>query len=96
MGWSFRKSIKLGAVRLNLSKSGVGGSVGVKGYRKGIDAKGRKSALRVIYPTLNGISKSIVLDSVKEALKQCVVKVEDIPQEIISDLADFMKIKKPV
>ncbi len=42
MGWSFRKSIKLGFVRVNLSKSGIGGSVGVKGYRKGIDAKGRQ------------------------------------------------------
>lgn len=41
MKWSFRKSIKLGPVRVNLSKSGVGGSIGVKGFRKGIDAKGR-------------------------------------------------------
>ena len=41
MKWNFRKSIKLGPVRVNLSKSGVGGSIGVKGFRKGIDAKGR-------------------------------------------------------
>lgn len=41
MAWKFKKSIKLGPVRLNLSQSGVGGSIGVKGYRKGIDANGR-------------------------------------------------------
>lgn len=28
MGWSFRRSIKLGPLRLNLSKSGIGTSVG--------------------------------------------------------------------
>ena len=33
MGFSFRRSIKLGPLRLNLSKSGVGLSAGVKGAR---------------------------------------------------------------
>lgn len=33
MGFRFRKSIKLGPVRLNLSKSGVGYSIGGKGFR---------------------------------------------------------------
>jgi hypothetical protein len=28
MGWNFRRSIKLGPVRLNLSKSGIGTSMG--------------------------------------------------------------------
>jgi hypothetical protein len=41
MGLSFRKSFKLGPLRLNLSKSGVGASVGVKGARVGVDAKGK-------------------------------------------------------
>jgi hypothetical protein len=40
MGIRFRKSFKAGPVRVNLSKSGVGASVGVKGARVGIDAKG--------------------------------------------------------
>lgn len=42
MAWNFRKSIKIGPVRVNLSKAGVGASIGVKGFRKGVDAKGRK------------------------------------------------------
>jgi len=41
MAWRFRKSIKLGPLRLNLSKSGVGSSIGVRGFRVGQDAKGR-------------------------------------------------------
>jgi hypothetical protein len=41
MAWRFRKSIKLGPLRLNLSKSGIGTSIGVRGFRVGKDAKGR-------------------------------------------------------
>jgi hypothetical protein len=42
MGWSFRKSMKCGPLRINLSKSGVGYSIGGKGFRTGVNAKGRK------------------------------------------------------
>jgi len=41
MSWSFRRSIRLGPLRFNLSKSGVGTSVGVRGFRVGKNAKGR-------------------------------------------------------
>lgn len=41
MGFRFRKSKKIGPVNLNLSKSGVGASVGVKGYRVTKTASGR-------------------------------------------------------
>jgi len=41
MGWGFRRSLKLGPLKLNFSKSGVGYSVGVRGFRVGTDAKGR-------------------------------------------------------
>lgn len=41
MGLRFRKSIKMGPFRLNLSKSGIGYSVGVKGYRVTKTATGR-------------------------------------------------------
>jgi hypothetical protein len=42
MGWSFRKSVNLGPLRINLSKSGVGYSVGTRGFRVGQDARGRR------------------------------------------------------
>lgn len=40
MGFYIRKSISLGPVRFNLSKSGIGTSVGVKGFRVGTGPRG--------------------------------------------------------
>ena len=40
MGWYLRKSLRLGPLRINLSKSGIGGSVGVTGFRVGAGPKG--------------------------------------------------------
>lgn len=42
MGWSWSKSVGVGPFRVNLSKSGVGFSVGGKGFRTGVNSKGRK------------------------------------------------------
>ena len=42
MGWSFRKSVNLGPLRVNLSKTGVGSSWGIPGFRVGVAADGRK------------------------------------------------------
>lgn len=41
MGWSFRKSFSLGPFRINFSKSGWSYSVGLGGFRWGVDTKGR-------------------------------------------------------
>ena len=41
MGFSYRKRINMGPLRINVSKSGVGVSAGPKGIRMGIDSKGR-------------------------------------------------------
>ena len=43
MGWYFRRSLGLGPFRLNLSKSGLGWSVGGRGFRTGVDARGRRT-----------------------------------------------------
>ena len=42
MGFFIRKSINIGPIRLNLSKSGRGVSVGVKGARVGTRPDGKK------------------------------------------------------
>jgi hypothetical protein len=42
MGWSYRKSVKLGPFHVNLSKSGVGYSVGGRGFRAGVSSRGRR------------------------------------------------------
>lgn len=42
MGWSFRKSFSFGPFRINLSKSGIGFSLGAKGFRVGQSSTGRR------------------------------------------------------
>jgi hypothetical protein len=42
MSWNWRKSLRFGPFKINLSKSGVGYSLGLPGYRLGTDAKGKK------------------------------------------------------
>lgn len=42
MGWSFRKSVNLGPFRVNMSRSGLGYSVGAGGFRTGVRANGRR------------------------------------------------------
>lgn len=40
MGWYLRKSVKMGPMRLNFSKRGIGVSTGVKGFRVGTGPRG--------------------------------------------------------
>ena len=42
MGFSYRKSVKVGPFRINLSNRGVGYSVGGRGFRTGVSASGRR------------------------------------------------------
>src|SRR5687768_17241805 len=40
MGWYIRKGFSLGPLRLNLSRSGMGASLGVRGARIGVGPRG--------------------------------------------------------
>lgn len=42
MGWNFRRSISFGPLRVNIGKTGVGYSVGGRGFRTGIRSDGRR------------------------------------------------------
>jgi hypothetical protein len=42
MGFSFRKSVNIGPFRVSASRSGIGYSVGGRGFRVGKNARGRK------------------------------------------------------
>lgn len=63
MGLRFRKSISLGGARINISKKGIGASVGVKGARitKTADGKTRKTlsvpGTGISYVTESGAKK---------------------------------------
>ncbi len=41
MAWYLRKSVKIGPVRFNFSKNGVGTSIGFKGFRVGVKSSGK-------------------------------------------------------
>ena len=59
MGFYFRKSVGLGPFRVSLSKSGVGYSVGGRGFRVGTTAKGRRYTSFSIPGTGVGYRKSL-------------------------------------
>lgn len=43
MGWTFRKTISLGPLRITFSKSGVSFSLGAKGVRARVDSQGKRA-----------------------------------------------------
>jgi len=59
LGFYFRKSRNIGPVRFNFSKSGVGVSVGRRGFRVGLNAQGK----RYIHAGANGLYYRGSLDS---------------------------------
>ena len=74
MGLRFRKSINLGPLRINLSKSGVGFSLGVKGFRVGRSAKGKNTAT----VSLPGTGLSYVQDLDGDSIKETMEDIKDI------------------
>jgi hypothetical protein len=58
MAFYYRKSVNLGPFRVNLSKSGVGYSVGGRGFRVGTTARGKKYTSFSIPGTGVGYRKS--------------------------------------
>jgi hypothetical protein len=42
MGFYYRKSVNMGPFRINVGKSGVGYSVGGRGFRTGISSRGKR------------------------------------------------------
>ena len=46
MGWSYRKSVNLGPFRVNISKSGIGYSLGGTGFRTGVSSGGHRRPRR--------------------------------------------------
>jgi hypothetical protein len=42
MGWSYRRSIRIGPARINVGSRGVGYSIGGKGFRTGVRSDGRR------------------------------------------------------
>jgi hypothetical protein len=56
MAWRFRRSLKLGPLKLNFSRSGIGYSAGVRGFRVDTDAKGSTYTAASIPGTVSTIA----------------------------------------
>ena len=74
MGLRFRKSINIGPLRINFSKSGIGFSLGVKGFRVSRSAKGKMSATS----SLPGTGLSYVQNLDAKSIKKTVDDVKDL------------------
>ena len=74
MGLRFRKSINIGPLRINLSKSGIGISLGVKGFRVSRSAKGKMTATA----SLPGTGLSYVQNLDKDSIEDTIEDIKDI------------------
>jgi hypothetical protein len=72
MALYLRKSIKIGPLRLNLSKSGVGVSTGVKGLRVGTGPRGK-----YIQVGRYGIHYRAKIPSVTKAIRSLTEKIKN-------------------
>lgn len=87
MGIRFRKSKKIGPVRINLSKSGVGYSVGTKGYRKTRMANGRlRTTVSLPGTGLSHVSET----SNKEEILKKVENAQDKPGSLMDKDAEIV------
>ena len=79
MGLRFRKSINIGPLRINFSKSGIGFSLGVKGFRVSRSAKGKNTAT----VSLPGTGLSYVQDLAKDSLEDAVGDVKEVIENVV-------------
>jgi len=79
MGLRFRKSINIGPLRINFSKSGVGFSLGVKGFRVSRSAKGKNTAT----VSLPGTGLSYVQNLDKDSLEEAVGDVKEVIENVV-------------
>lgn len=83
MGLRLRKSIKLGKhTRLNLSKSGVGVSTGVKGFRVGVGPKGVRTTASIPGTGISHTTQHSLKAKQKPTLKKTNQKVPIMARDI--------------
>lgn len=88
MGFYFRKSVSFGGLRLNFSKSGVGASVGTKGFRFGISPRGnyvRIGANGLYYRTMIGKKRNTSNTVPREENIQTIQQSDVVMHEIESN-----------
>ncbi len=88
MGFYIRKSVRVGPLRFNLSKSGVGVSTGIKGFRVGFGPRGNyvHAGVKGIYYRQTLTPKQVKNGSAHENEPTLNVSIENEKKEIDSDL----------
>lgn len=81
MGWFIKKSFGFGPLRLNLSKSGLGASVGVKGLRVSTGPKGRQ-----LNAGREGLYYRASLNSHTETAQATALQTDSAPAEPLVDV----------
>lgn len=85
MGLNFRKSIKIApGIRMNISKSGVGFSAGVKGARISVNSKGRVTKTVSIPKTGISYSKSSTIKQKKKEKPKTIYEYSSSQQKVFS------------
>ena len=79
MGLRFRKSINIGPLRINISKSGIGFSLGVKGFSVSRSAKGKNTAT----VSLPGTGLSFVQNLDKDSIQDTVEDVKEMVENVV-------------
>ena len=79
MGLRFRKSINIGPLRINFSKSGIGFSLGIKGFRVSRSAKGKNTAT----VSLPGTGLSYVQNLDKDSIQDTVEDVKEMVENVV-------------
>ena len=79
MGLRFRKSINIGPLRINISKSGICFSLGVKGFRVSRSAKGKNTAT----VSLPGTGLSYVQNLDKDSIQDTVEDVKEMVENVV-------------
>ena len=79
MGLRFRKSFTFGPLRINISKSGIGFSLGVKGFRISRSAKGKNTAT----VSLPGTGLSYVQNLDKDSIQDTVEDVKEMVENVV-------------
>lgn len=94
MGWRFSRSINLGPLRINLSKRGVGASVGAGPFRVGRSASGRNYGSARIPGT--GISyRTSAKQEASSAALGCIAASVVLLVVVAAAVAAFLLLRSP-
>ncbi len=90
MGIRLRKSVNIGGIRLNASKSGLGFSTGVKGFRVTKTAKGNiRTTMSIPGTGISYVKETNPQTELKKSIKQSTVKDNSVTVQKVSTIPNY-------